>query len=346
MEKITYRDAGVDIEEGERVVRSIHELAKKTYRPEVLKGIGGFGALFSINTIKYRNPVLVSSTDGVGTKLKIAFDMDLHATIGIDLVGMGVNDIITHGAEPLFFLDYIATGRLTSIRTEEIVSGIVEGCNQAGCSLVGGETAEMPGFYRDGEYDLVGFAVGIVEKDRVVDGSGIRIGNSIIGLASSGLHSNGFSLARKVLFEKGGFSLSDKVEGLSKSLGEELLTPTKIYVRTLLNLLRDFDIKGIAHITGGGMVGNIPRVLPEGCKAVIEKGTWEIPPIFTLIRKVGNISEEEMFRTFNCGIGMVIILPEEEAEDALYRLKGMGEKAYLIGRVEARKDGEEGVVLL
>lgn len=346
MEEITYRDAGVDIEEGERVVRSIRELAKKTYRPEVLMGIGGFGALFSINTIKYRNPVLVSSTDGVGTKLKIAFELDLHSTVGIDLVGMGVNDIITHGAEPLFFLDYIATGRLSSIRAEEIVSGIVEGCNMAGCSLVGGETAEMPGFYRDGEYDLVGFTVGIVERERIVDGSGIRIGNAIIGLASSGLHSNGFSLARKVLLEKGGFSLTERVGDLARSLGEELLTPTRIYVKTILNLLRDFDIKGIAHITGGGMVGNIPRILPEGCKAVIEKGAWEVPPIFNLIREVGHVSEAEMFRTFNCGIGMVIILPEEEAEDVLYRLKGMGETAYLIGRIEERKGGEEGVILV
>lgn len=346
MKELSYKDAGVDIEEGERTVEIIHRLAKKTYRPEVMKGIGGFGALFSINTIKYRNPVLVSSTDGVGTKLKIAFAMDRHSTIGIDLVAMGVNDIITYGAEPLFFLDYLATGRLNAIRAEEIVAGIGEGCAMAGCSLIGGETAEMPGFYRDGEYDLAGFTVGIVEKERIIDGSSIRIGNKIIGLASSGLHSNGFSLARKVLLEMAGLSLQDEVEGLSKRLGDELLTPTRIYVKTVLNLVKDFTVKGIAHITGGGMVVNIPRILPEGCKAVIEKGSWEIPPIFKFIERIGNISEKEMFRTFNCGIGMVIILPDQEAEDALYRLKGMGEKPFLIGRVEERGPGEERIVFV
>lgn len=346
MGSLNYREAGVDIEEGERVANTIHSLAKKTYRPEVLKGIGGFGALFSISPIKYRNPVLVSSTDGVGTKLKIAFAMDRHSTVGIDLVAMGVNDIVTHGAEPLFFLDYIATGKLSAIRVEEIVEGIVEGCTMAGCSLVGGETAEMPGFYREGEYDIAGFTVGIVERDRVIDGSDIRIGDRIVGLASSGLHSNGFSLARKVLLEMAGFSLMDEVEGLSGRLGDELLTPTRIYTRTVLNLIRDFTVKGIAHITGGGIPGNVSRILPEGCKAVIERGSWKVPPIFKIIERMGGIEEEEMLRTFNYGIGMVVVLPAQEVEDALYRLRGMGEEAFLIGRIAERVEGEGAVVFL
>lgn len=341
MKKLTYKDAGVNIEEGERVIEEIKRMAKETYRTEVLGEIGGFGALFSINTIKYKNPVLVSSTDGVGTKLKIAFEMDKHSTIGIDLIAMGVNDIITHGAEPLFFLDYLATGRLNKIKAEEIIKGLVEGCKIAGCALIGGETAEMPGFYQDGEYDLAGFAVGVVERDRIIDGSDTRIGDSIIGLASSGLHSNGFSLARRVLFHRLGLDVESKIDGFDRKLGEELLIPTRIYVKTILNLIKDFTIKGIAHITGGGIIDNIPRILPNGCKAVIQKGSWESPFIFKFLQEQGGISVQEMYKTFNCGIGMVIVIPQEETKDILHRLDALGEKAFLIGAVDKKTDKEK-----
>ncbi len=346
MSKLTYKDAGVDIDEGNRVVKDIKRLAKETYSPEVMEGIGGFGSLFSINTIKYKNPVLVSSTDGVGTKLKIAFLTDRHSTIGIDLVAMGANDIITQGAEPLFFLDYLSTSSLKDIKASEIMRGITKGCEIAGCSLIGGETAEMPGFYKQGEYDLAGFVVGIVDREKIIDGSHISIGDSIIGLASSGLHSNGFSLARKVLFEKMGYTVESRLKGIDRSLGDELLTPTRIYVKSILNIIKDFTVKGIAHITGGGLIENLPRILPKSCIAVIERRRWEMPVIFQLLKEYGNISDDELFRTFNCGIGMVVIVPEKEAEDVIQRLKGLDEEAYIIGSIEERTGIKDSIKMI
>jgi len=337
-EKTTYRDAGVDIEEGNRFVQLIKPLVKATKRPEVLTDIGGFGGLFSLQSGKYKKPVLVSSTDGVGTKLKVAFMADKHDTVGIDLVAMCVNDIIVQGAEPLFFLDYFATGKLAAEKAVEVVKGISAGCLQAGCALIGGETAELPGFYQDGEYDLAGFTVGVADYDSIIDGSSITVGDKIIGLASSGLHSNGYSLARKVFFEKMGLKIDSHFEALGKPLAEELLTPTHIYVKPLLNLIRDFSIKGMAHITGGGLLENVPRVLPQNCKAVIEKDSWPKLPVFEVLREAGNIEESEMYRTFNYGIGMVLVVPESQTEDVLSRLRGFNEKAYLIGEI-AHHDG-------
>ena len=344
--KITYKDAGVDIDAGNTFVKMIKPLVKATSRPEVLADIGGFGGLFSLNTGKYKHPVLVSGTDGVGTKLKVAFLADRHDTIGIDLVAMCVNDIIVQGAEPLFFLDYLATAKLEPSKGASIIKGVSEGCVQAGCALIGGETAEMPGFYTGDEYDMAGFAVGVVEREKIIDGSSITVGNHLIGLASSGLHSNGYSLARKVILERMGLGINDEIPGLGKTVADELLTPTRIYVRSILNLLRDFNVSGIAHITGGGLLENIPRVLPNGCKAVVRKDSWQIPEIFQLIQKGGNIDETEMFRTFNCGIGMVIIVPEREAEDILIRLSGLNETAFHIGEVVKCEPGKECVELV
>jgi phosphoribosylformylglycinamidine cyclo-ligase len=343
--KSTYKDAGVDIDAGNTFVNLIKPLVKATSRPEVMADIGGFGGLFSLNTNKYTNPVLVSGTDGVGTKLKLAFMADKHDTVGIDLVAMCVNDIIVQGAEPLFFLDYLATGKLEPEKAAAIVKGISDGCVQAGCALIGGETAEMPGFYAEGEYDLAGFAVGVVERDSIVDGSSITVGNRLIGIASSGLHSNGFSLARKVIFERMGLDIHSTLPDLGRTVGEELLTPTRIYVKTVLNLRRDFTINGIAHITGGGLLENIPRVLPQGCKAMIRRESWQIPAIFRLLQEAGNIEEAELFRTFNCGIGMVLAVPEKEAEEILIRLSGLNEQAFIIGEVAKCKAGEECVEL-
>jgi phosphoribosylformylglycinamidine cyclo-ligase len=305
--------------------------------------IGGFGGLFSLNTSKYKNPVLVSGTDGVGTKLKLAFMADRHDTIGIDLVAMCVNDIVVQGAEPLFFLDYLATSKLDPVKAAEIIKGISAGCIQAGCALIGGETAEMPGFYADGEYDIAGFAVGVVERENVIDGSSVTVGNKLIGIASSGLHSNGFALARKVVFEMMGLGIGDTLPGLERSVADELLTPTRIYVRTILNLLRDFPIKSIAHITGGGLMENIPRVLPHGCKAVINRSSWQWPPIFQLLQDAGGIETNEMYRTFNCGIGMVLAVPEKELEEILIRLSGLNEEACVIGDVAKCEVGKENV---
>ena len=344
--RITYKDAGVDIDAGNTFVKMIKPFVKATNRPEVIADIGGFGGLFSLNTNKYTHPVLVSGTDGVGTKLKIAFLADKHDTIGIDLVAMCVNDIVVQGAEPLFFLDYLATGRLDPEKAAAIVKGIADGCVQAGCALIGGETAEMPGFYAEGEYDVAGFAVGVVERDNLIDGSSITVGNRLIGIASSGLHSNGYSLARKVLLEKMGLSFGDTLPGMNKTVAEELLTPTRIYAKAVLNLLRDFRINGIAHITGGGLLENIPRVLPHGCKAVVRKESWQPQPIFNLIRQEGNIDEAEMFRTFNCGIGMVLMVPDNEVEDILIRLSGLNEQACVIGEVVKCEAGAECVDLL
>lgn len=344
--KITYKDAGVDIDAGNTFVKMIKPLVKATSRPEVLADIGGFGGLFSLNMGKYKHPVLVSGTDGVGTKLKVAFMANRHDTIGIDLVAMCVNDIIVQGAEPLFFLDYLATAKLDPEKATSIIKGVSDGCIQAGCALIGGETAEMPGFYTGEEYDMAGFAVGVVEREKIIDGSSITVGNHLIGLSSSGLHSNGFSLARKVIIEHMGLGIDDEIPGLGKTVADELLTPTRIYVRSVMNLLRDFNISGLAHITGGGLLENIPRVLPNGCKAVVRKDSWQIPEIFKLIQKGGNIDETEMFRTFNCGIGMVLVVPEREAEDVMIRLTGLNETAFHIGEVVKCEPGKECVELV
>jgi phosphoribosylformylglycinamidine cyclo-ligase len=343
---ITYKDAGVDIDAGNTFVKMIKPLVKATSRPEVLADIGGFGGLFSLNMGKYKHPVLVSGTDGVGTKLKLAFLADRHDTIGIDLVAMCVNDIIVQGAEPLFFLDYLATAKLDPEKGASIIKGVSDGCVQAGCALIGGETAEMPGFYTGDEYDIAGFAVGVVDRDKIIDGSSITVGDRLIGLSSSGLHSNGFSLARKVILEHMGLGINDEFPGLGKTVAEELLTPTRIYVRSILNLLRDFNIHGLAHITGGGLLENVPRVLPKCCKAVIRKDSWTVPEVFQTIQKGGNVEEMEMFRTFNCGIGMVIVVPEREAEDIMIRLSGLNETAFQIGEVAKCEAGKECVELV
>ena len=346
MEKKTYKDAGVDLDLGNKFVEKIKPLAESTFRPEVITEIGGFGGLFSLNTEKYKRPILVSATDGVGTKLKIALMMDKHDTIGIDLVAMCVNDLVTSGAEPLFFLDYISTSKLQLDRAEQIINGIIEGCKEANCSLIGGETAEMPSFYKDGEYDLVGFAVGVVDNDKIVEPSTITVGDKLIGITSSGLHSNGYSLVRKIVFEDLKMDVDSHVEGLQTSIGEELLKPTRIYAKTILRLTRDFEIRGISHITGGGFTDNIPRILPKGCQALINRDSWEIPPIFGFIKEKGNIDEDEMYRTFNNGIGMVIVVSPNDVDDVLIRLRGLEEQAFVIGEVTRKKRGEKSIVLL
>lgn len=344
--KITYKDAGVDIDSANLFIDKIKPLIKSTFRKEVKGSIGDFAGLFNLDTARYRSPLLVSSTDGVGTKLKVAQMMNKHDTIGIDLVAMSVNDIVVKGAEPLFFLDYLAAGRLKMETNIAIVEGIARGCTEAGCALIGGETAEMPGMYRDGEYDLAGFCVGIVEEDRLIDGSVISVGDRIIGLASSGLHSNGFSLVRKILFDKAKFKLSDTVGNLDHSIGLELLRPTKIYVKSLLNLTKTFTIKGAVHITGGGFLDNIPRALPNPCRAVITRGTWTIPPVFNILQKMGNVDDDEMYRVFNMGIGMMIIVSDKDASDILDRLSGLGEQAYLIGTVEKKSKSQKPVTFV
>ncbi|MCL5022831.1 MAG: phosphoribosylformylglycinamidine cyclo-ligase [Nitrospirae bacterium] len=333
MEELTYRKAGVDIDEGERFVKLIAPLVRKTFRPEVLTDIGSFGAFFRLDVARYREPVLVSGTDGVGTKLKVAFMTDRHDTVGIDLVAMCVNDILTGGAEPLFFLDYFATGRLAPEKAAHVIEGIVEGCRQAGCSLIGGETAEMPGFYPEGEYDLAGFAVGIVDRAAIIDGSEIREGDRLVGLLSSGLHSNGYSLARKVLFDAGKMDVSAYLPDLGTTLGEALLRPTRIYVKACNALKEKIRVKGIAHITGGGIPGNLPRIFPDGAAAVIKRGSWPVPAIFGLIEKTGNVPGEEMTRTFNMGIGCIMVVSGDEAEHAVSLLKASGFDSQIIGVV-------------
>jgi phosphoribosylformylglycinamidine cyclo-ligase len=333
MPRLTYKTAGVDIEAGDEFVRTIKPLVRSTFRPEVLTDIGGFGGLFGLDIKKYKEPVLVSGTDGVGTKLKIAIQMNQHDTIGIDLVAMSVNDVVVTGAEPLFFLDYLATGKLQPQTLVEILRGIVKGCRMAGCALLGGETAEMPSFYPEGVYDLAGFAVGVVEKSRVIDGSRIKANDVLIGLASSGLHSNGYSLARKIAFEVTGHKITDTIQGWSNRLGDELLTPTRIYVKSILQLTREADVKGLAHITGGGITGNLPRILPEGCQAKIKLGSWPVPAIFGWLEKQGGVAVEEMNRVFNMGIGMVAVLGPGQADRALEKLKRLGEPAFLIGKI-------------
>ena len=333
----SYKEAGVDIDLANQIVKKIKPLISKTSIPGVLSGIGGFGGLFSLTGQKYQEPVLVSGTDGVGTKLKIAFALNKHNTVGIDLVAMSVNDIITCGAKPLFFLDYISIGKLSEKVVVGLIKGITEGCKMADCALLGGETAEMPGFYSEGEYDLAGFAVGIVEKSKIIDGRKIREGDSIIGIASNGLHSNGFSLARKVLLEEKRYDLEKTVSSLKKTLGEELLAPTRIYVQPILHLLEKYKILGIAHITGGGLLENIPRILPEGVSVQITQKSWFKPPIFPLIQKEGEISDEEMYRTFNMGIGMVLIVRPDKVKEIIKELKQMNFPSYLIGQVVKRE---------
>ena len=343
---VTYKDSGVDIAAGNSFVNLIKPLVKATSRPGVLADIGGFGGLFSLDTTKYKNPVLVSGTDGVGTKLKVAFMADRHDTVGIDLVAMCVNDIIVQGAEPLFFLDYLATGKLLPEKAAEIVKGIAEGCKQAGCALIGGETAEMPGFYSDGEYDVAGFTVGVVDRDKIIDGSTISVGNKLIGIASSGIHSNGYSLARTLIFDHMGLSINDEFPGSTVSVADVLLTPSRIYVRSILGLLKEFTINGIAHITGGGLLENVPRVLPKGCQANIHTNSWELPNLFKILQKAGNVERDEMYRTFNMGIGMVLVVPESQTEEMIDRLKGLGESAWVIGEIAACGDGDERVELV
>jgi phosphoribosylformylglycinamidine cyclo-ligase len=330
---LSYRDAGVDIDAGDRLVERIKPLAARTRREGVLAGIGGFGALFELGQ-RYRQPVLVSGTDGVGTKLKLAFQYDRHDTIGIDLVAMSVNDVLVQGAEPLFFLDYFACGRLDVEVAARVIGGIARGCELAGCALIGGETAEMPGMYPDGEYDLAGFAVGAVEKDRIVDGSSIRPGDAVIGLASSGPHSNGYSLIRRILAARAA-DFGSALDG-GGTLGDALMAPTRIYVRSLLGLASEIAVKGMAHITGGGLIENIPRILPQDTKAVLVQSAWPLPPVFAWIKDAGNVDAREMQRTFNCGIGMVAIVAAADADRALTHLRGCGEEAWVIGRIEPR----------
>ena len=346
MKKTSYKDAGVDVEKGNEFVRAIKPMVESTFRPEVLTKLGGFAGCVSLNLERYKKPLLVTSTDGVGTKLKIAFLMDRHDTVGIDLVAMCVNDIIVAGAKPLFMLDYLATSRLDPEKMATVVGGIVKGCVEAECSLIGGETAEMPGFYKEGEYDLAGFVVGIVENMQLIDGSTVTVGDKLIGIASSGLHSNGYSLVRKVLLEHHKMDLQKKVDELRETLGEELLRPTRIYVRTVLNIVRDFHVGGMAHITGGGITGNLPRVIPKGCKALIRKGSWEIPPIFPFLKERGNIPEDEMLRTFNNGIGMILIVKTKEADEILQRLNSMGEKAFILGEIGKAEQDQEAIEYL
>jgi len=338
---ITYRDAGVDIDAGDALVEAIKPFARRTLRPEVLAGIGGFGALAEIPE-KYREPVLVSGTDGVGTKLKLAFQLDRHDTVGIDLVAMSVNDILTQGAEPLFFLDYFACGKLDVAVATEVVKGIARGCELAGCALIGGETAEMPGMYAAGEYDLAGFAVGVVEKSEIIDGNDIAAGDVILGLAASGAHSNGYSLIRGIL-ERTKPDLRTDFHG--RPLGDVLLEPTRIYVKPLLALMRQMRVKGMAHITGGGLVENVPRVLPATVKAVIARSSWKMPLLFQWLQREGKVADEEMLRVFNCGIGMVIVVAAEDADAATRTLTSGGETVFRIGSIEARGPAEPQILI-
>ncbi|QMV15191.1 phosphoribosylformylglycinamidine cyclo-ligase [Vibrio spartinae] len=333
---LSYKDAGVDIDAGNALVERIKGAVKKTRRPEVMGGIGGFGALCELPT-KYKHPVLVSGTDGVGTKLRLALDMKKHDTIGIDLVAMCVNDLIVQGAEPLFFLDYYATGKLDVDTAADVVSGIAEGCLQAGCALIGGETAEMPGMYEGEDYDVAGFCVGVVEKEAIIDGSKVGAGNSLIAVGSSGPHSNGYSLIRKIL-EVSNADKSELLDG--KAVGEHLLEPTKIYIKSALKLVAEHDIHAISHITGGGFWENIPRVLPQGTKAVIDGNSWEWPVIFKWLQEKGHVETYEMYRTFNCGVGLMIALPEAQAQAAVELLQSEGENAWIIGHIAEAQANE------
>ena len=337
---LSYRDAGVDIDAGDALVDTIKPFARRTMRPEVLAGIGGFGALMEIPK-KYRQPVLVSGTDGVGTKLKLAFSLGRHDTVGIDLVAMSVNDVLVQGAEPLFFLDYFACGKLDNKVAAQVIKGIALGCEYAGCALIGGETAEMPGMYAQGEYDLAGFCVGVVEKERIIDGKAIVAGDAVLGLASSGLHSNGFSLVRKIL-ERANPDLAMDFHG--RPLADALMEPTRIYVKPALALMQALPVKGLAHITGGGITGNVPRVLPEGTRAAINSKAWPRPPLFDWLKEEGGVAEEEMHRVFNCGIGMVIVVAAEHAVQAKKMLSEAGETVWTIGRIEKDSAAPHAVV--
>ena len=342
MKKYTsYKDAGVDVDAGNEFVKRIVPLVRATHRPEVHTELGGFSGLFNISNLPYKNPMLVSSTDGVGTKLNLAFMSGIHNTVGIDLVAMSVNDIAVNGAEPLFFLDYFACGKLDSGVAADVVEGIAKACKETKCALLGGETAEMPDFYPPGHYDLAGFVVGVVDNDRLVDGSSINVSNKIIGVASSGLHSNGYSLVRKIIFDQLELKIDDKVEGFRGTVAEELLTPTRLYSNTTTNLIRDFSIGGFAHITGGGLIDNLPRVIPDRCKAKIYKDSWEVPYIFEFLQEEGGVAEREMLRTFNMGVGLCVICRADDAETVLGRLHALGEKAWVIGEITNRNKNEE-----
>jgi phosphoribosylformylglycinamidine cyclo-ligase len=343
---LTYRDAGVDIDAGDALVDAIKPFARRTMRPGVLAGIGGFGALFELPK-GYDEPVLVSGTDGVGTKLKLAFELNRHGTIGIDLVAMSVNDILTLGAEPLYFLDYYACGKLDVATASEVVKGIALGCERAGCALIGGETAEMPGMYTPGEYDLAGFAVGVVEKSRIVDGSRIAPGDAVLGLASDGAHSNGYSLIRKIIEKSGGIEhLLAATDGAGEEpLADRVLAPTRIYVKPVLALMHDVTVKGMAHITGGGLVENVPRVLGDDLTARINRNAWPMPPLFGWLQREGNVADDEMFRVFNCGIGMVLVVDAAEADRAVQLLEEHGERVFRIGRIDRRGGGEPQTII-
>ncbi|QEY26853.1 phosphoribosylformylglycinamidine cyclo-ligase [Neisseria zalophi] len=336
-DSLSYRDAGVDIDAGDQLVENIKPFAKRTMRPEVLGDLGGFGALVEISK-KYQNPVLVSGTDGVGTKLKLAFDWDKHDTVGIDLVAMSVNDILVQGAEPLFFLDYFACGKLDVTRATDVIKGIAQGCEESGCALIGGETAEMPGMYPEGEYDLAGFAVGVVEKDKVINGRNIVAGDVVLGLASNGAHSNGYSLIRKII-ERDNPDLDSTFDG-DKTLRQAIIAPTRLYVKPILAALKQFDIKGMAHITGGGITENIPRILPENTVAQIDANAWTLPKLFQWLQKAGSVQIQEMYRTFNCGIGMAVIVAKEEADALQQFLAQQGETVYRLGVIRERQGDE------
>lgn len=339
---VTYRDAGVDIEAGDALVDKIKPFAKRTMRPEVMSSIGGFGSLFAMPE-KFKEPVLVSGTDGVGTKLKLAFQLDKHDTVGIDLVAMSVNDILVQGAEPLFFLDYFACGKLSVDTAADVVKGIAQGCELSGCALVGGETAEMPGMYPDGEYDLAGFAVGCVDKSQIIDGTTISEGDVVLSLASSGAHSNGYSLIRK-LIDQSGINMDADFHG--QPFRDVIMAPTKLYVKSVLALLAEMPIKGMAHITGGGITENIPRILPDGLTAEIQSGSWQLPPLFEWLQQQGNIANNELYKTFNCGIGMAIIINAAQADAAAAILKSHGETVYRIGQIRAQGQDEAQTIVV
>ncbi len=341
--KDRYAEAGVDIDAGNEFVTRIKSLVAKTFKPEVITDLGGFAGLFSLNLKSLKKPVLLASTDGVGTKLKIAFMMDIHNTVGIDLVAMSVNDIVVQGATPLFMLDYLATGKLDVGKSVKLIEGIVAGCKEAECALIGGETAEMPDFYPEGEYDLAGFVVGIADKDQIIDGSSVQAGHQLIGIGSSGLHSNGYSLARRIIFGELKMSVGDYLEEFGRTVGEELLEPTKIYVKIVKRLMRDFRIHGMAHITGGGLTENVPRMIPKRYQAVIDTSSWTPPAIFQYLQEAGKLSFKEMMRTFNNGIGLVMAVKKEDVGGVMLRLKAMGESAFHLGEVKLRGKRKEPV---
>ncbi|MGE5396198.1 MAG: phosphoribosylformylglycinamidine cyclo-ligase [Chitinophagales bacterium] len=342
-EGLDYRKAGVDIEAADQTVQLIKPWVNATGRPGVLSELGAFAGFFKIDTKRYPEPVMISGTDGVGTKLKVAQMAGVHHTVGIDLVAMCVNDILVHGAEPLFFLDYLAVGHLVPEKVESIVKGVAQGCKEAGCALIGGETAEMPGFYTIDEYDLAGFAVGVANEDAIITGARVREGDVVIGLPSSGLHSNGYSLVRKVVFDRAGMSLENRVDELGKTVAEELLTPTRIYTRSILQLISQIDVKGMAHITGGGIVDNLRRIIPAGVEAVIQSSSWTPHPVFSWIARLGGVEKEEMFKTFNMGIGFIIVVSPSQVDKALTVLKRLDEQPWIIGEI---RKGSGGVVLV